>query len=89
MIFGIVIHAMTSVFATTISPLLASISSADDQFVASAGRVVLLGTPNMDSYSGSWIPSSMVAERKSRIEGDEFVSYTMSDDATVDILSLI
>ena len=55
----------------------------------SSATVVLLGTPNMDSYSGSSIPSSMVAERKSRIEGDEFVSYTMSDDATVDILSLI
>jgi hypothetical protein len=64
-------------------------SLAEDQFVASAVRVVLLGSPNKDSYSRSSNPSPMVAERKSRIEGDESVSYTVSDDATIDILSLI
>lgn len=62
---------------------------AEDQFVASTLRVVLLGSPNKDSYSRSLNPSPMVAERKSRNEGDESVSYTVSDDATIDILSLI
>jgi dihydroxyacetone kinase len=50
------------------------------------GEGVLIGTPNKDSYSGTSISSSMVAERKSRI-GDESASYVVPDDVTVDILS--
>ena len=44
-----------------------------DQFVAiiCKGRSVLLGIPNEDSYFGSSILSSMVAQRKSRIRGNE------------------
>jgi hypothetical protein len=60
-------------------------SLAEDQLVASALRVVLLGSHNKDSYSRSLNPSPMVAEMKSRIEGDESVSYTVSNDATIDI----
>jgi hypothetical protein len=47
---------------------------------------VLLGAPNEDSYSGSSISSSLAAERKSRLESDEFASYAIPDDATTDIL---
>jgi hypothetical protein len=51
------------------------------------GKGVLLGTPNADSYSGTSISSSMVTERKSSIGGNEYASYVVPDDATVDILS--
>jgi hypothetical protein len=49
----------------------------------------LLGAPNVDSYFGSSISSSLVAERISRLEGDESASYVAADDATADILSAI
>jgi hypothetical protein len=51
--------------------------------------VFIMGSPNKYGYSRSSISSSMAGERKSGIEGDEFVSYTVPDDATADILSLI
>ena len=50
---------------------------------------MLPGAPNKDSYSGSSISSSMVAERKSRFRDDESASYIVPDDETIDILSLI
>ena len=50
---------------------------------------MLLGAPNEDSYSGASISSSLVVERKSRSEGDEFAFYAAPDDATADILSSI
>jgi hypothetical protein len=60
-------------------------SLAEDKLVASALRVVFLGSPNKDSYSRSLNPSPMVVEMKLRIEGDESVSYTVSNDATIEI----
>jgi len=48
-------------------------------FIGNRGGV-LLGTPNKDSYSISSISSSMVAKRKSRIEGDISVSYDVPDN---------
>jgi hypothetical protein len=47
------------------------------------------GSPYEDDDTRSSIASSMVAERKSRSGGYEFVSYVIPDDATVDILSAI
>jgi hypothetical protein len=47
---------------------------------------VLLGAPYEDSDTGSSISSSMVAERKSRSQGDESASYVIPIDATADIL---
>lgn len=41
---------------------------------------ILLGTPNKDSYFGLSILSSMVAERKSKIKGDEFAFYVVPDN---------
>jgi hypothetical protein len=82
------IHAMTSVFATSRSPLQASISSAGVQFVVFICKGVLLGAPNEDIYSGSSISSSMVTKR-SIFGGDEFASYVVPDKATSDIFSSI
>jgi hypothetical protein len=50
---------------------------------------VLLGAPNEDNYFGSSISSSMIAESKSRFGCDEFASYVVPDDATLNILSSI
>jgi hypothetical protein len=50
---------------------------------------VLLGAPYEDSDFGSSISSSMVAEGKLRSRGDDFASYVVLDDTTVDILSAI
>ena len=46
---------------------------------------MLVGTPNEDSYFGSSISSSMVAERIS-FEGGESTSYAAPNDATIDII---
>jgi hypothetical protein len=45
---------------------------------------MLLSTPNESSYSKLLISLLMVAERKSRTEGDK--STNVPDDATVDVL---
>jgi hypothetical protein len=58
-------------------------------WLLSARGCVLLGAPNVDSYSRSSISSSLVAERISRLEGDESASYAAPDDATADIFSTI
>ena len=46
-------------------------------------------TPYEYNVSGSLISSSMVAERKSRFEGDKSASYAIPNDAIADILSAI
>jgi hypothetical protein len=80
---------MTSVIATTRSPLQASISSADGQFMVFICKGVLLGDPCKDNDSGSSISSSMVAERILRSKGDESATYVVPDDVIADILSAI
>jgi hypothetical protein len=47
------------------------------------------GTSNEDSYSRSSISLSVVIERNSSFEGDEYASYAAPDDAIADILSSI
>jgi hypothetical protein len=73
--------------------LQALISSTGGQVVdiitLSARERVLLAASNEDSYSGSSISSSVVTERNSSFEGDEYASYAVPDDAIVDILSSI
>ena len=80
---------MTSLIATTRSSLQVPISTACGQFVAITVSVrgeVLLNTPNKDDYSGSSILLLMVVERKLRMGGNEYASYAVPNDATVDIL---
>jgi hypothetical protein len=83
--------AITSMIATTRSPLQASLSSAGGQIVAiiSKGRGASRRPQWEDNYSGSSISSSLVAERNSRLKGGEFASYATPNDANIDILSLI
>jgi len=82
----ILLPAITSVIATTKSSLQTSILSVGGQFVAIIrnGRGAL-GTPNENNYPGS----SMITERKSRFEGNDFASYAIRNDAIADILSSI
>jgi hypothetical protein len=81
---------MTSMIATTRSPLQALTSSAASQFVAFIykGRGASR-SPYEDKDSGSLISLSMVAERISMSQGDESASYVVPDDATIDILLAI
>jgi len=82
----ILLPAITLVIATTRSSLQMSILSVGGQFVAIIrnGRGTL-GTPNENNYPGS----SMITERKSRFEGNDFASYAIRNDAIADILSSI
>jgi len=57
--------------------------------VASISRGGPSGTPYEYSVSGSLISSSVVAERKSRFEGDKSASYAIPNDAIADIFSAI
>jgi hypothetical protein len=81
---------MTSVIATTRTPLQASISLADSQFVAfiCKGRSAS-GSLYEDSNSRSSISLSMVSKRKSRSQGNESASYVVANDVTAGILSAI
>ena len=55
----------------------------------SARERVHLGASNEDSYFESSISSSVVAERNSSFEGDEYASYAAPDDAIANILASI
>jgi hypothetical protein len=82
---------MTSVIATTRSPLQASISSVGVQFMAFICKEngASLGASYEDNDSKSSISSLMVPKWNSRSRGDEFAAYVVPDDATADIVSAI